>query len=141
MTLGELRSWQSSDPRFAGRMGDALAQGDDLLEDEVFRRAVVGVTTLTTAKDGSTTESTRYSDTLLVKLLGARNPAKWRETVRTLTATAPGATQDATLDLSALTLEEQRNLRDYLARAEQRAVERTAAERQSQSSRSGITLQ
>jgi hypothetical protein len=42
-------------------MADALDTGTDLLEDEVLRRAL------------------EYSDTLLIFLLKARRPAKYRE--------------------------------------------------------------
>lgn len=142
LELRELRSWQAEDVRFADRMADALEVGTDLLEDEVFRRGVVGVSTPIVAKDGSVVgESVKYSDTLLLRLLAARHPARWRDATRTATPVsqdAPGAA--AGLDLSDLTLEEQRTFRDLLARAEQRAADRAQTARQSRTTRSDVSL-
>ncbi len=143
LTLAELRRWQADDVRFADRMADALDAGTDLLEDEVFRRAVIGVETpIVNRKTGEIEGyATKYSDMLLVRLLGARNPTRWREASRGASpgdvATAPAGMG---LDLSGLTLEEQRTFRDLLARAEQRAAERAQTIRQSRATRSDLSL-
>lgn len=135
--LRELRRWQAEDVRFAERMADALDQGTDLLEDEVFRRAVTGIETpIVNRKTGEIEGySTKYSDTLLLRLLGARHPSRWREAARAGTPADPDRPDAAPVDLSDLTLEEQRTFRDLLARAETRAAERAQTLRQAQSSR------
>lgn len=143
ITLAELRRWQAEDVRFADRMADALDAGTDLLEDEVFRRAVTGIETpIVNRKTGEIEGyATKFSDMLLVRLLGARHPTRWREAARGASpgeaAAAPGA---LSLDLTGLTLEEQRTFRDLLARAEQRAAERAQTARQSRATRSDVSL-
>ena len=142
LTLAELRRWQAEDVRFADRMADALDAGTDLLEDEVFRRAVVGVVTPVFAKNGDIVgENIKYSDMLLVRLLGARHPTRWREAARGASpGDVPAAPGALSLDLTGLTLEEQRTFRDLLARAEQRAAERAQTARQSRATRSDVSL-
>lgn len=56
--------WRSADPVFAARADAAIEAGTDYLEDIARKRAVA-------AKDGS--------DTLLIFLLKARRPNKYRE--------------------------------------------------------------
>lgn len=55
--------WLADDPDFAKAVDDALESGTDLLEDEAKRRAV----------------GLSGSDTLLIFLLKARRPDKYRE--------------------------------------------------------------
>lgn len=56
-------AWIKSDPEFAAAAEDAIEAGTDLLEDEAKRRAT----------------GPRGSDTLLIFLLKARRPEKYRE--------------------------------------------------------------
>lgn len=55
--------WRAGDPEFSAAVDDALESGTDLLEDEAKRRAV----------------GLSGSDTLLIFLLKARRPDKYRE--------------------------------------------------------------
>ena len=54
-------AWRAADPAFAAQADDAIESGTDVLEDEARRRALNG------------------SDTLLIFLLKARRPEKYRE--------------------------------------------------------------
>lgn len=56
--------WRAADPAFAARVNGAIEDGTDRLEDVARERAV------------------RQSDTLLIFLLKARRPEKYRETIR-----------------------------------------------------------
>lgn len=53
--------WREADPDFASAWDEAVEDGTDLLEDEAWRRAFAG------------------SDTLLIFLLKARRPHKYRD--------------------------------------------------------------
>lgn len=57
--------WRAADPEFAANADEAIEAGTDLLEDEAKRRA--------TGPDGS--------DTLLIFLLKARRPDKYKDRV------------------------------------------------------------
>lgn len=54
-------AWRAADSGFAAQADDAIESGTDVLEDEARRRAIAG------------------SDTLLIFLLKARRPEKYRE--------------------------------------------------------------
>lgn len=59
--------WRAANPEFAAQADEAIEQGTDKLEDIAWERA-------TRPLDGS--------DTMLIFLLKARRPAKYRETTR-----------------------------------------------------------
>ena len=60
---------------------DAVQEGTDLLEDEVRRRALVGVKEPVFQKGIEVGQVTRYSDALLIFLLKGRRPEKFRDNV------------------------------------------------------------
>ncbi len=69
------------DPEFAQAREEAIEAGTEVLEDEALRRARDG-TDKPIYQGGKKVGSVReYSDTLLIFLLKARNPAKYRERV------------------------------------------------------------
>jgi hypothetical protein len=78
--------WLERDPDFAAAYKDAEIQATEVLEGEARRRAVEGVVTITPnyyrGELLSEVIETKYSDTLLIFLLKARAPEKYRETVR-----------------------------------------------------------
>jgi hypothetical protein len=77
--------WQEQDDQFAAAFRDAEIQATETLESEARRRAVEGVVTITPYYHRgellSETVETKYSDTLLIFLLKARAPEKYRERV------------------------------------------------------------
>lgn len=74
--------WRDEDPEFAAAWDEAIEQGTDALEDEAKRRAVEGVKEPVFHKGEICGHVQRYSDTLLIFMLKARRPEKYRETVR-----------------------------------------------------------
>jgi hypothetical protein len=73
-------TWAREDPEFAKEVEEALEVSCDMLEAEVRRRAVEGTEELTgwyMGKPGGTVR--RYSDLLLLALLRAHRPERWRE--------------------------------------------------------------
>jgi hypothetical protein len=79
--------WQEYDDEFAAAFREAELTATETLEAEARRRAVEGVTTETPIiRDGrviDTIVETKYSDTLLIFLLKARAPEKYRERFET----------------------------------------------------------
>lgn len=81
--------WQKSDPEFAQAWADALDEAADTMEREAFRRAVEGTERPvfgSLGKGEGTGEVGRireYSDTLLIFLLKAARPEKYRERTET----------------------------------------------------------
>lgn len=85
---------RETDPEFASAWDEALEEGTDRLEDEARRRAVDGVEKVVVSAGAiveildpetgckSPLMVTTYSDRLLVKLLEARRPAKFRSGVQ-----------------------------------------------------------
>jgi hypothetical protein len=77
--------WQEHDEAFAAAFRDAEIQATEVLEAEARRRAVEGVTSTTPIYSRGelldTIVETKYSDTLLIFLLKARAPEKYRERV------------------------------------------------------------
>jgi hypothetical protein len=72
--------WLDSDIAFATSALSAAEEAADMLEAEATRRAVVGVeSTLYDRKGEPIGTETKYSDTLLIFLLKARRPARFRE--------------------------------------------------------------
>jgi hypothetical protein len=72
---------RDSDPDYAKAWDDAEQQSHDALEREAFRRAHEGVKDFKVGPDGQFVEMRKYSDTLLIFLLKARRPGKYRENV------------------------------------------------------------
>ena len=68
------------DAEFAAEWGKAKHQGGDALEDEAIRRAVHGVDTPMTIA-GKREIVKKFSDTLLIFLLKAHDPARFSENV------------------------------------------------------------
>jgi hypothetical protein len=89
VTLGAERSgttrsavykWKVSDRKFAAAFADAELEATERLEGEAHRRAVEGVeSTRPIYHRVESVEKIEYSDTLLIFLLKARDPAKYRE--------------------------------------------------------------
>lgn len=78
--------WQEHDERFLHAFRDAEIQSTEMLEAEARRRAVDGVESRSPVYHKgelvNTIVETKYSDTLLIFLLKARNPAKYRDNSR-----------------------------------------------------------
>jgi len=73
---------RESDSDFAEAWDDALKEGVESLESEAMRRAVHGTEKIKFHEDGSISElEVKYSDTLMITLLKAHRPDKYRETV------------------------------------------------------------
>lgn len=73
--------WRHEDAEFATAWNDAEQTSHDRLEAEAFRRAHDGVEDFKVGPNGQFVEMRRYSDTLLIFLLKARRPEKYRENV------------------------------------------------------------
>lgn len=82
------RNWfyaeRKSDPEFAAAWDAALEEAADRAEREAWRRAVEGVDEpvygrIAKDTDGEIGTIRKYSDTILLRLLGARRPSVWRE--------------------------------------------------------------
>ena len=102
---------RKADTEFASAWDDAYERGTDKLEREAQRRAVEGVPDFKVGPGGQLVEMTRYSDTLLIFLLKARRPWKFRDNVRVehsgpaggpiMTEHKQGLTLEAALELVA----------------------------------------
>lgn len=73
--------WRAEDAGFRERWDDAVEEGTDRLEDEAQRRARDGVTEPVFYKGHRVGEVQRYSDTLMIFLLKARRPDKFKDRV------------------------------------------------------------
>jgi hypothetical protein len=73
--------WKNADPRFAQAWEAALELGTDALEDEAIRRAHEG--TLKPIYQGGKKVGTvrEYSDTLMIFMLKARRPERFKDRV------------------------------------------------------------
>ncbi len=78
--------WRASDDDFARSWDEAIEGGTDRLEDEAFRRAHDGVAEPVISggrqvldADGAPLVVRRYSDNLLVTLLKARRPERFKD--------------------------------------------------------------
>lgn len=78
---GTLYHWRDDDPDFAMGWRDAEEAGADALEDEALRRAVSGLVEPVFYGGKEVGEVRKYSDSLLVFLLKARRPDKYRDRV------------------------------------------------------------
>lgn len=75
-------AWRDAEPAFAAAWQDALDQAGEFLEHVAWRRAVRGVEEPVYQGGELVGTVQKYSDTLLIFLLKAANPAKFRESVR-----------------------------------------------------------
>lgn len=76
--------WKAADEAFAAAWNEALEVACDAMEGEAWRRAVEGTEEpvygrVGKDKDGQIGTVRKYSDTLMVKLLQAHRPEKYRE--------------------------------------------------------------
>jgi hypothetical protein len=77
--------YRDKNPQFAKQWEDAMDTAIDILEEEARRRAQDGVETFVVSKgqvvmwEGKPLKERKYSDTLMVALLKAHRPAKYRE--------------------------------------------------------------
>ncbi len=72
-------NWRDADPDFAAAWDEAIDAGTDRLEDEARRRALEGSDKPVFYKGGEVGAIREYSDTLMIFLLKARRPEKFRE--------------------------------------------------------------
>jgi hypothetical protein len=71
--------WRKQDPEFAQQMDKAVELGTAALEDEAVRRAMEGWDEPVFYKGTEVGSIRRFSDQLLITLLKARRPDKYRE--------------------------------------------------------------
>lgn len=72
--------YREQDPEFAKAADDAIEAGTDLIEDELRRRAVDGFEQPVFYKGEEVGRVRLYSDQLLIELMRARRPHKYRPT-------------------------------------------------------------
>lgn len=72
-------SHRNADPGFAALWDEAIEAGTDRVEDEALRRAVEGTDDPVFYQGEQVGTVTRYSDSLLVMLLKARRPEKYKD--------------------------------------------------------------
>lgn len=73
--------WRDADDEFRKRWDEAVEEGTDRLEDEAQRRARDGVTEPVFYKGDIVGHVQRHSDTLMIFLLKARRPDKYKDRV------------------------------------------------------------
>lgn len=110
-------NWRDADPDFAKAWIEAEDAGADRLEDEALRRAVSGLVEPVYYGGKEVGEVRKYSDTLLVFLLKARRPDKYRDRVSTELSGPNGAA------LSLTDTEREARIQSLLAIAAQRVIE------------------
>jgi hypothetical protein len=71
--------WRDAEPEFAAAWDEAVEAGTDALEDEAIRRARSGVDEPVYYQGEKVGVVRRYSDTLLIFMLKARRPDKFKE--------------------------------------------------------------
>ena len=76
-----INAWREKDADFAAAYTEAMENAADLLETEARRRAVQGVEEPHFYKDEIVGHVRRYSDTLLLALLKATRPEKFKDRV------------------------------------------------------------
>ncbi len=72
-------NWLKGDPEYAEAFEQAKAEASDILEAEAVRRANLGVDEPVFYQGKECGKIRRYSDTLLIFLLKAMNPGKYRD--------------------------------------------------------------
>lgn len=110
---------QRADPAFAAQWADALEQAADWLEREAWRRAVKGVDKPVYQKGAKVGTVREFSDPLLIQLLKANKPDKYRENVAMQhTGKNGGPIQHQHgFDLSKLTVDQLQQLRELRLKA------------------------
>lgn len=82
---------READPEFAARWDEVIRIADETMEGEARRRAVEG-TLVPVYQSGKLVGKVReYSDTLLIFLLKAHNPSKYRDNAKVVIAGDPAA--------------------------------------------------
>ena len=76
-----VKQWRANDERFRTGLLDARLRFVESLEDEAHRRAVIGIPKDVYYRGEVVGSEREYSDTLLVTLLKANAPDKYRERV------------------------------------------------------------
>lgn len=80
VTIRAVQKRRNSDPAFTREETDAMAVAKDLVESEIFRRAIDGVQTVVIYKDGKIiTTKTEYSDQLLLRAAERLETGSWRQ--------------------------------------------------------------
>jgi hypothetical protein len=80
VTIRAVQKRRNSDPAFASNESDAMAVAKDLVESEIFRRAIDGVQTVIISKEGKIiTTKTEYSDQLLLRAAERLETGSWRQ--------------------------------------------------------------
>lgn len=82
--------WRKDDAEFAAAWEEALDEAADTMEREAFRRAVDGVEEPVYHQGVEVGAVRKYSDTLLIFLLKATRPEKYRERSDTRVSGAAG---------------------------------------------------
>jgi hypothetical protein len=75
-------NWRSQDEGFATAWEQAIELGTDALEDEAVRRALHGVLKPVYQKGRRVGSIREFSDALLIALLKARRPSKYRDNLK-----------------------------------------------------------
>lgn len=88
-------NWRSDDDAFAADWDEAYAQGAEALEGEARRRAVDGVDEPVFHRGQIVGHTRKYSDTLLIMLMKARDPLRFCDKARTAALMRKWAGQDA----------------------------------------------
>lgn len=86
----EVYRWQEHDDEFAAEFQQAEIEATETMEREAYRRAVEGTEEPIYHQGDQVGSVRKYSDTLLIFMLKARNPSKYRERVQMQHADADG---------------------------------------------------
>ena len=81
LTVHMVRHWADKDPAFASAVSQARITFAESLEEEAHRRAVIGVRRPIYYRGEKVDEVAEYSDQLLITLLKANLPEKYRERI------------------------------------------------------------
>lgn len=113
------------DPEITKRWEEAEKAGVKGLEDEAKRRAFIGIDAPQYYKGERIEVIKKYSDLLLIFLLKAHDPEKYRERIDQKVTTDTTITDE---DLTGLTAAELKNFKTLLTKARKRAVVKGAEE-------------
>lgn len=124
-----LYAWRRDDDGFADQWSDALEEGSDRLEDEMLRRAVDGVERPIYHQGKLVGHVREYSDTLLIFMLKARRPEKYRDKLRHEHTGRAGGPIESKSDagLSALSIDQLRQLTEIASSVAARSEARNAS--------------
>lgn len=120
---------KAEDVEFAAAWTEAVETGTDALEDEAVRRAAEGTLKPVFWQGNECGYIREYSDTLLMFTLKARRPEKYRDRTAVAHSGPDGGAipiVSASLDLSSLSTDELRRLRDLAAKISDGAEEPAA---------------